>query len=86
MTKARTNKKLQRIEEYIGVLIIHMHVCYKNIFILIFAINVNHNCGDRVAGTGVGGGDSYINNIQQRKSFFSIPEYIRFPFRQKVAG
>lgn len=67
----------------------HKHVCYKNIFSLIFAINVSRNLQDHDAlkGNGVGGErSSYINNIQQRASFFSIPEYIRFAFRRKVAG
>jgi hypothetical protein len=42
--------------------------------------------GDHVSGKGIEGGAGYTNNIQQRKSFFPIPDYIRFVFRQKVAG
>jgi len=66
------------------VLVTHKHVCYRSIFRLIFAINVNHNWGTMLLEEEWGG--SYINNIQQRKPLFPIPEYIGFVFRHKVAG
>lgn len=66
-------------------LVTHKHVCYRSIFRLIFAINVNHNWGTTLLERN-GGRSRYINNIQQRKSLCPIPEYIRFVFRHKVAG
>lgn len=67
-------------------LVTHKHVCYRSIFSLIFAINANHNRGTMLLEKEWGEGQVSINNIQQRKSFFPIPEYIRFVFKQKVAG